>query len=170
MKSNPCILCLSILAALTVLADAWGTTLARDPTPLAHGSAPDTGQTTGGNPLGATLLNELSATRERPIFSPSRRAPSPALDLPSSLAMPRSAKAPEPERPELLLVGTIAGDKGGFGIFFDRATNIVFRLKGGESHKGWTLRAVRGRETVLEKGGTTTTMALPAPSLVDTKN
>lgn len=117
MKSNPCILGRSILAAPTVLADASGTTLGRDPTPLAHGSAPDTGQTTGSNPLGATLLNEF----ERPIFSPSRRAPSPALDLPSSLAIPRSAKAPEPERPELLLVGTIAGDKGGFGIFFDRA-------------------------------------------------
>src|SRR5262249_27587440 len=102
MKRNPFILGRSILAALTVLGDAWVSTLERVPTPLAHGSAPDTGQTTAGNPLGAPLLNELSATRERPIFSPSRRAPSPALDLPSSLAMPRSAKAPEPERPELL--------------------------------------------------------------------
>src|SRR5262245_27205699 len=106
MKSNPCILGRSLLAAPTVLADASGTTLGRDPTPLAHGSAPDTGQTTGSNPLGATLLNELSATRERPIFSPSRRAPSPALDLPSSLAIPRSAHAPEPARSDERSVGT----------------------------------------------------------------
>jgi hypothetical protein len=31
-----------------------------------------------GNPLWAIPLKELSATRERPIFSPSRRAPAPA--------------------------------------------------------------------------------------------
>src|SRR5262249_6328386 len=51
--------------------------------------------------------------------------------------------------------------------FFRSRYKYRLQAEGGESHKGWTLRA---RETVLEKGGTTTTMALPAPSLVDTKN
>ena len=171
MKSNLCILGRSLLAGFSLLADAsGGTTVAREPIHLAHGVAPDMSQTSGRNPLAAVPLDELTATRERPIFSPSRRAPSLALDLASPFAPPQPAKPPEPERPELSLVGTISGYTGGFGIFLDRSTNIMLRLKEGEAHKGWTLSAVRGRETVLEKAGKTTTLALPVPSLTDDKN
>jgi hypothetical protein len=113
-----------------------------------------------GNPLWAVPLKELSATRERPIFSSSRRP------LTASVAAVPYAPPPkpaEPDRPQLSLVGTIAGDKEGFGIFLDRLANTVIKLKTGQDHKGWILRAVRSRETVMEKGDKTATLALPAP-------
>ena len=118
-------------------------------------------QAPAGNPLWAIPLKELSATRERPIFSPSRRPPAPAVAAASYAPPPRPAKPPEPDRPQLSLVGTIAGDKEGFGIFLDRSANLVLRLKTGEEHKGWILREVRSRETVLEKDDKTATLALP---------
>jgi general secretion pathway protein N len=118
-------------------------------------------QAPAGNPLWAIPLKELSATRDRPIFSPSRRSPAPAVAASSYTPPPQPAKPAEPDRPQLSLVGTIAGDREGFGIFLDRSANTVLRLKTGEEHKGWVLREVRSRETVLEKGDKTSTLALP---------
>ena len=65
-----------------------------------------------------------------------------------------------------MLVGTIAGDKESFGIFLDNSANTVLRLKTGEGHKGWILREVHSRETVLEKDDKTATLALPVRPLV----
>jgi general secretion pathway protein N len=117
-----------------------------------------------GNPLWAIPLKDLSATRDRPIFSPSRRPPAPAV-VAGPYKPPPVAKPAEPDTPQLSLVGTIAGGKESFGIFLDRLANTVLRLRTGEQHKGWTLREVRGRETVLEKGDKTATLALPVRSL-----
>jgi general secretion pathway protein N len=122
---------------------------------------PATSEIPSGNPLWAIPLKELSATRERPIFSPSRRAPAPVVATAPNVP-PQPAKPVEPERPQLSLVGTIAGDNESFGIFLDRSVNTVLRLKLGEAHKGWVLREVRSREIVLEKGDKTATLALPA--------
>jgi hypothetical protein len=117
------------------------------------------GRAATGNPLWQIPLKELAATRERPIFSSSRRPPAagPTLDVLPSLP----AKPAEPERPQLSLVGTIAGDKKGFGIFLDHSANTVLRLKTGEEHKGWVLREVRSRKIVLEKGNETAILTLP---------
>ena len=112
-----------------------------------------------GNPLWAIPLKDLTATRERPIFSPLRRRPvaSTTVDmLPSPPARP-----PKPESPQLSLVGTVTGDRRGFGIFLDHSANIVLRLKTGEEHRGWILREVRNRKIVLEKGNTTSVLTLP---------
>ena len=122
---------------------------------------PAASEISSGNPLRAIPLKELSATRERPIFSPSRRAPTPAVAT-TPYTPPQPARPLEPERPQLSLVGTIAGDGESFGIFLDRSANTVLRLKMGEAHKGWILREVRRREIVLEKGDSTATLALPA--------
>jgi general secretion pathway protein N len=119
-------------------------------------------QAQSGNPLWAISLEDLPATRDRPIFSPSRRSPAPGVA--TAPDMPLKAEKPvERERPQLLLIGTISGGKDGFGIFLDRPADTVLRLKTGEQHKGWTLREVRSRETVLEKGDNTTTLNLPVP-------
>ena len=118
-------------------------------------------QVPAGNPLWAIPLKELSATRERPIFSPTRRAPTPAVVATPYSPPPQPRKPAEPDRPQLSLVGTIAGDREGFGIFLDRSANKVLRLKTGDEHRGWVLREVRGRETVLEKDDKTATLALP---------
>ncbi len=112
-----------------------------------------------GNPLWAVPLKELSATRERPIFSPSRRPQAARIAATPDMRPPKPV---EPDRPQLSLIGTIAGGKDGFGIFLDRTADTVLRLKTGQEHKGWILREVRSRETVMEKDDKTATLALPA--------
>jgi hypothetical protein len=130
-----------------------------------------------GNPIWAIPLKELSVTRDRPIFSPSRRLLVVAVATAPDEPPFQPAKSAEPERPLLSLVGTIASNREGFGIFLDRSANTVLRLKTGEEHKGWILREVRSRETVLEKGDKTATLALPVQprsspgrSIADEKN
>lgn len=92
-----------------------------------------------GNPLWAVPLRSLSITRERPIFSPSRRPPPPAVvAAPYAAPVVRPPPAPpEPDHPLLTLLGTVAGTTEGFGIFIDDATKNVVRLKIGEGHDGW---------------------------------
>jgi hypothetical protein len=127
--------------------------------------APAAEHTPSANPLWAMPLSQFAVTRERPIFSPSRRPPAPAVTptiAPRVVAVPRSK---EPERPQLTLVGTIAGDEEGFGIFLDQTSKGVIRLKIGEEFQGWKLRSVQGRETALEKDQQIVTLALPQPGL-----
>jgi hypothetical protein len=117
------------------------------------------------NPLWAIPLTALSGTRDRPIFSSSRRPPPPAV---APAAVPKVAAVPkprEPERPQLSLLGTIAGDDEGFGIFLDQSTKAVLRLKVDEDYQGWKLRSVQGREVTLEKDQQFVTLALPQPGV-----
>ncbi len=118
---------------------------------------------TTGNPLWAIPLNSLSATRERPLFSPSRRPPPVLVAAPPAPPPPASA----PSRPPLTLVGTAIGGTRSIGVFVDQATKNVIRLRTGEGHAGWTLRAIHGREAILEKDRREATLALSAPDGTD---
>jgi general secretion pathway protein N len=114
------------------------------------------------NPLWAMPLKQFSVTRERPIFSPSRRPPArpeAAVATPKAVALPK-----EPERPQLSLVGTVSGDDDKFGIFLDQSTKAVIRLRVGDDFQGWKLQSIQGREASLEKSQKTVVLALPQPS------
>jgi hypothetical protein len=117
------------------------------------------------NPLWAIPLAQLSATRERPIFSPSRRPPPAAVAAEPAIVKAPAVRKKGPETPPLALVGTIASDEEGFGIFLDQSTKVAIRLKVGEDYQGWKLRSVQGRETALEKDQQIVTLALPQPGL-----
>jgi hypothetical protein len=136
---------------------------ATPPAPVAPGSE----RALSANPLWAMPLAQFTVTRERPIFSPSRRPP-PAAAV-ASVAVPivpaALPKPKEPERPQLTLVGTIAGDEEGFGIFLDQSTKAMLRLKIGEAFQGWKLQSVQGREAALEKDQQVVTLALPQPGV-----
>ena len=119
---------------------------------------------TSANPLWAIPLAALSNTRERPIFSASRRPPAPAV---AAAPVPRAPPPPRPprvERPQLSLVGTIVGDDESFGIFVDQAGKSALRLRLGEDYQGWTLSSVHGREVVFERDRQSTILALPQPA------
>jgi hypothetical protein len=116
-----------------------------------------------GNPLWGIPLKQLSATRERPIFSPSRRPPPPVVVNAPRATSTRPPPPPEPEKPALSLMGTVVSEREGIGLFVEQTTKNVIRLRAGENHKGWTLRSVQGREVTLEKNGETISLALPAP-------
>jgi hypothetical protein len=117
------------------------------------------------NPLWAIPLATLSATRERPVFSPSRRPPPPAVTAVTVAQAPAPLpKPPRVERPQLSLVGTIAGGDESFGIFVDQTTKTALRLRIGEDYQGWRLRSVQGREVTLERDQQSTILSLPPPN------
>jgi hypothetical protein len=119
-----------------------------------------------GNPLWAIPLRALSATRERPLFSVSRRPPPlaiPAASTPAPPPMPVAIRTPEPERPPLALVGTIVGADKRFAIFFNQTTRIVTRVQEGAQENGWLVKAVSLRSAILEKGARSVTLDLPRP-------
>jgi hypothetical protein len=119
------------------------------------------------NPLWAIPLAVLRNTRDRPVFTASRRPP-PVAVAPVAVAKP-PPPPPQPlrvERPQLSLVGTIAGSDQSFGIFVDQATKSVLRLKIGEDYQGWRLHAVQGREATLMRDQQTILLSLPQPGTV----
>jgi len=122
-----------------------------------------------GNPLWAIPLRVLTATRERPLFSPSRRPPAPPVVAAPPPPRPAPvAKPAEPDHPLLTIVGTIVSENDGIGVFIDQATNEVIRLHTGQDYSGWTLRSVQGRETMFEKDSRKATLALPAATATAT--
>lgn len=119
-------------------------------------------RTPSANPLWGIPLTRLSGTRDRPIFSPSRRPPPAAVAAEPTIARPPPRKK-EIEPPQLALVGTIASGDEGFGIFIDQSTKAALRLKLGEDFQGWKLLAIRGREVTMEKDKRSAVLTLPQP-------
>ena len=123
--------------------------------------APQPPPAQSGNPLWAVPLSALTVTRERPLFSASRRPP-PLPVAAQPVVQVRTAPPPPRQRqqPRLLLVGTVGGDEG-IAVFVDQTTQTILRLRTGEGHDGWVLRAVRPREVTLQNDGDTAILALP---------
>lgn len=118
-----------------------------------------------GNPLWAIPLGRLTASRDRPLFARTRRPPPvAAVASPAPMPVMSRPKPVEPEKPELTLLGTIAGREK-IGLFIDSASKTVVRLKAGENHKGWVLRAVRPRQVELAKGLDSAVLDVPPPDV-----
>jgi hypothetical protein len=115
------------------------------------------------NPLWALPLERFSITRERPIFSPSRRPPPPPPTYVAPVAVRQPPKPPEPEHPAVSLIGTVIGTDVQIGIFLEQATQNVIRLRLGEEHQGWVLRLVKAGEVTLVKGVAETLALGPPP-------
>jgi hypothetical protein len=122
------------------------------------------------NPLWAIPLKQLTNTRERPIFSPSRRPPAAAVVGPPPAAAPVRVppKPAGPQGPELSLIGTVIGEKESIAVFVDDTSKNPLRLRTGEAHKGWTLRSVQGRAATLEKDRESVSLSLPQPGVEQT--
>lgn len=129
------------------------------------GSISDRLEMSGGNPLWAVPLRALSVTRERPLFSASRRPPEPpAVAIAEPPPPPRAP--PPPSKPSLVLLGTIIGGASRIGIFLDEATTKTMRLMVGESHDGWVLSAVTAADARFEAADRAATLVLrPAAQL-----
>lgn len=115
-----------------------------------------------GNPLWTIQFKKLVATRERPLFSPTRRPPKPpAVRLPAS----PPAVPVEPDRPPLVLIGTVVGENEAIGVFRDQSTKRTIRLRRGEHQYGWVLGRLNKRDAVLQQGNATVFLALSADSV-----
>lgn len=134
---------------------------------VAAATAAPVAHVASGNPLWSIPMARLSATRDQPLFAPSRR-PAPRPELVARPAPPvvvAPPPPPEPERPQLSLLGTVAGSGERIGLFIDSASKAVLRLKRGENHQGWTLRDVRPRQVELAKGLDNTVLEMPTPDM-----
>jgi hypothetical protein len=125
---------------------------------------PTEASTVAANPLWAIPLSALTATRMRPLFTPSRRPPAPVVaSVPVAAPRPPPTPLALPQHPNLTLVGTVAGENEGVAVFIDTTTRDTVRLRTGEGHIGWILQSVERRAATLQKGDQTETLALPKP-------
>jgi hypothetical protein len=115
----------------------------------------DQGNGTLANPLEAQPLDRLSATRERPLFSPTRR-PIPPPPPPPPEAAP-VAVVPQP--PNLQLFGIVVDDEGARAIVRS-GTEKVDRVQIGDDIGGWKVAQIEGRRLVLSLDGRLATFTL----------
>jgi hypothetical protein len=167
--------CACVVAAMTYFSvcvalgqDAVGANDSNRTAPIAephltNTQNPNLRQPSAGNPLWRIPIDSLSVTRERPLFSASRRPPPPAPSEPpaSNTASPPPA---EPERPPLALQGTAIGRKRDIALVLDEVAKSSVSLRVGEVVQGWYLRSVDRQAVTLEKGDRIVVIALPAPS------
>lgn len=169
----------ALAAAQPVINDLHGRDVPREavivapPVALAEradSTSPQVGQQAQrGNPLWGIPIKNLTATRDRPIFSSSRRPPPPMVAITPYVPPQRPVK---PASPQLTILGTVLGaavgedstvnTMDGIGIFLDQTNNTVVRLKTGDYHNGWLLRSLRGREATLQYDREAVVLALPA--------
>lgn len=118
-----------------------------------------------GNPLWKIPLSALAATRERPLFSVSRRRQVVAVQaaLPPRAPDPIPAAPAPPERPAPILIGTIVSPAMSVAMVRDASTQAVTRLREGEDASGWRLKAVKLRSVIVEKGDQSVVLELPKP-------
>jgi len=130
-------------------------TESRTDTVPTHRSGSEEGFIDRDNSLWSVPLTSLVATRERPIFTPSRR--------PRPTAVKANPLQVSSTQPPLILVGAIAGQAEGIAIFQDKTTKNIIRLKPGESHAGWILQTVKAREVTLQNEQRGAVLTLPTP-------
>jgi hypothetical protein len=124
---------------------------------------PDPGaKSRDGNPLWRVPLSSLSATRDRPLFSASRRPPIVAAPVGAPAPQKQEALAPpSPERPLLTLVGTIVSRTGSIAMLQGSSTDAISRLRLGEKNDGWRVQGISLRSIVVEKGAQSVQLDLP---------
>src|SRR6202023_2856677 len=100
-------------------------------------------QAVAANPLWAIPLSALTATRTRPLFTPSRRPPAVIVaNVPVATRHPAVSPPPAPAHPNLVLVGTVVAENEGVAVFIDSSTHDTVRMRTGEGHLGWILQSV----------------------------
>jgi general secretion pathway protein N len=134
-----------------------------DAPPDANSPAPQTARSGAANPLWAIPLDSLAATRERPLFSVSRRPPPGPVAVAAPIDAPPPPPPPsEPENPQMTLVGVVHGADEDIGIFVNQMDQSVLRLRLGQEDHGWTVHSVDVRAATLEKDSQQVKLELPS--------
>jgi hypothetical protein len=108
------------------------------------------------NPLQAQSLDHLSATRDRPLFSPSRRPvpppPPPVVHAPEPV--------PPPPPPNVTVVGIVLDGEGARAIVRTGMGKKFERVQIGDDIGGWKVSQIEGRKLVLSLGERLATFTL----------
>jgi general secretion pathway protein N len=116
------------------------------------------------NPLDALRLEDLAATRARPLFAPTRRPPPPPS---ARIGAPRPDPSPvlaKPASPPFELIGAVVGERESYAVLRRRGTEKAARFRLGDDADGWRVGAIGRRSVTLEREGRTQSLALAPPS------
>jgi hypothetical protein len=120
--------------------------------------------------LGGLTMDALSATRDRPLFTPVRHPPIPPPPKPPPAPKPpKVVKAPPPPKPptppKLRLVGVVMSDDTKLALLLDEKREMQ-RVGPGDEINGWSVVKVMPSEVELALEDQTTTFRLFDPETV----
>jgi general secretion pathway protein N len=114
-----------------------------------------------GNPLWTVPLSALPATRDRPLFSVSRRPPFITPPIADHPPKQEALAPPALERPSLTLIGTIVSREASVAILQGSNAESISRLGIGQENEGWRVRGIGVGSIVVEKGAQSVQLRLP---------
>ena len=144
---------MSVLRPVLTAAILW---IATSPVPAAE-QAPRTESHGDGappvSPLAAQLLERMSNTRDRPLFSPTRRPPAPP---------PVVAVAPPPPLPppDVALLGVVMDGEDARAVVRAGPAAKILRVGIGDDIGGWKVGQIEARQLVLLLDGRTATFMM----------
>jgi hypothetical protein len=115
---------------------------------LATASAPARAEDQRPSALPWLKLEDLSATRERPLFAPTRRRPPP----PSQPQAATVAAENPPETPRMVLTGIIVKPSETIVVLRNVVTSQSISLRSGESVGAWRVQAQNDHSVILSDG------------------
>jgi hypothetical protein len=104
------------------------------------------------SPLAAQPLDRFSATRDRPLFSPTRRPPAPPVIV--------AAPPPPPPPPNVALLGVVMDGEQAHAVVRTGPTEKVLRVSIGDDIGGWKVGQIEQRKLVLLLNGRTATFTM----------
>jgi general secretion pathway protein N len=100
-------------------------------------------------PLAVHSLDDFAQTRDRPLFSPTRRPPPPpAPPVVAAAPDPEPLPPPEAAPPDLSLYGIVEDAKGGRAIIKPKDGKTM-GVRVSDEVEGWKVRAIDNRHLVL---------------------
>ena len=111
---------------------------------------------TSENPLAAQPLDLLSDTRDRPLFSPSRRPPPP----PPPPVVERVEPPPPVPPPNVVLLGVVTDENGPRVVLRSGSPDKIIRARLGEEIEGWQVAQIESRRLVLSHDNRSVSFAL----------
>ena len=105
------------------------------------------------NPVELQPLQAMTATYERPLFSPTRRPP-PKIVTPVAVAK-QEPPPPPPPPPSLVLLGIVSDNgeaRAAIRSADKRPTDKVLRVRAGDDVGGWKVEKIESRRLVLTQG------------------
>jgi general secretion pathway protein N len=100
------------------------------------------------NPIVAQSIGSLSATRERPIFSPTRRPPALPAAAPAPIVR-RADPAPPSPPPDVVLLGVVIGPDTADALVHSESPDKTLRVRIGDDIGGWKVSRIEQHELVL---------------------
>jgi general secretion pathway protein N len=116
-----------------------------------------------GNPIAAVPLDRLSATRDRPLFSPSRRHAVTAQPAPIAPRIEQVPRPPPVQSPSVALFGIVVSAQGPRAFIGMGPTNPIVGVGPGDDVNGWKVTAITQRSLVLSRADLSATFMLFSP-------